>query len=310
MTMMKNALILPLGFAVVLAGCSSEAAEDSGLSSGTSKDGSQGPNKVIERPYKDPAELMKPPEGSKPVVSKQTEFAKDSPGLKIKVHTEGKADAPILEYDNIGKFHLVITLSNGREVENTRKTQDPSAEPEPRMFLARSQEKLKGLGLGVVGMKVGEVRHLIIPPELGFGEEGDYVRGIPENATLTVRAELVEVVGPMVRIWKEGDGDAIQRGQVGRFQYTGVLAKDGTKFDSSREESKEAALMPLKLSSDPGEQGGVIEGWVLGLVGMKPGERRWLCIPSHLAYGAQGNGPVVRPHMDLIFEAELVDIRK
>lgn len=309
--MMKSALTLTLGFAVVLAGCTSKAAEDSRSDGGTSTNsGTGGTSKKIERPYEEPAELMKPPEGSKPLVSKQTEFAKDFPGLKIKVYRTGKADAPTLEHDNIGKFHLVITLSNGREVENTRKPQGPGAEPEPRMFLARSQEKLKGLGLAVVGMKVGEVRNVIIPPELGFGGEGDYVRGIPEDATLTVHAELVEVVGPMVRVWKEGDGDAIQRGQVGRFQYTGILAKDGTKFDSSREEGRGPVRMPLKLSSEPGEPGGVIEGWVMGLVGMKVGERRWICIPSHLAYGAQGNGPMVRSHADLIFEAELVEILK
>jgi len=68
--------------------------------------------------------------------------------------------------------------------------------------------------------------------------------------------------------------------------------------------------IPLKLSSDPGSPGGVIEGWVLGLTGMKVGERRWLLIPSPMAYGAQGKGPIVRPHMDLIFEVELVELLK
>jgi FKBP-type peptidyl-prolyl cis-trans isomerase len=308
MTMTKRALALPLGFAVFV-GCSSEAAEGSGRNTGATPD--TGSEPVIERPYEDPKELMEPPKGSKPRIRKQTEFAKDFPALKIRVLKEGKADAPTLEYDNIGKFHLVITLSNGNEVDNTRKPQGGvGAEPKPRMFLAASQDKLKGLGLAVVGMKVGEVRHVIIPAELAFGEEGDYIRGIPENATLTVRAELMEVVGPMVRIWKEGAGEAIQRGQRGRFHYTGVLAKDGTKFDSSREPKKGPVAMPLKLSTDPGVSGGVIEGWVIGLTGMKVGERRWVCVPSPLGYGAQGQGAQIRPHDDLIFEAELMEILK
>ncbi|MHC4513881.1 MAG: FKBP-type peptidyl-prolyl cis-trans isomerase [Planctomycetota bacterium] len=307
--MMKSAVILTLGFAIVLAGCTSEAAEDpSGTGGDTATEPDKGTGRSIERPYKDPKELMKPPPDSKPLVSKQTKFAKDFPDLKIRVREQAKADAPALEHGHIGKFHLVITLSNGKEVENTRKPQIPGTETEPRMFLAGSQKQLEGLGLAVVDMKVGEVRHVIIPPELGFGDEGDYVRGIPENATLTVRAELVEVVGPMVRVWKEGTGEGIKRGQIGRFDYTGILAKDGTKFDSSREQDKEPLPMPLKLSTDPGEQGGVIEGWVLGLMGMKVGERRWVCVPSHLGYGAQGNGPTIGPHSDLIFEAELVEI--
>ncbi len=303
MIMMKSAVILTLGSAAVLAGCTSEAAEDPRNNGGTSDD----IGKPIERPYEDAKELMKPPKDSKPLVSKQTRFAKDLPGLKVMVRRQGKADAPTLEHGQVGKFHLVITRSNGTEVENTRKPQAPGAEAEPRMFLAGSQEQLAGLGLAVVGMKVGEVRHVVIPPELGFGDQRDYVRDIPENATLTARAELMEVVGPMVRVWQEGTGEGIKRGQVGRFNYTGILAKDGTKFDSSREENKGPVEFPLKLGSDPGEPGGVIEGWVLGLVGMKVGERRWVCVPSHLGYGAQG-GPSIGPHADLIFEAELLKI--
>ena len=305
MTMKNSAVILTLGFAVGCWGCTCEAAEGPGEPGGNPAPDT---GESIVRPYADPKELMTPPRDSKPLVMKQTKFAKDFPDLKIRVLQRAKADATTLEHGQIGKFHLIITLSNGTEVENTEKPQTPGAETEPRMFLAGSQERLAGLGLGVVGMQVGEVRHMLIPPELGFDDDGDYIRGIPENATLTVRAELLEVVGPMVRVWKEGAGEAIKRGQVGVFHYTGVLARDGTKFDSSREQGKGPVRMPLKLPTDPGEPGGVIEGWVLGLSGMKVGERRWVCVPSPLAYGAQGNGPTIGAHTDLIFEAELMEI--
>ena len=49
----------------------------------------------------------------------------------------------------------------------------------------------EGLEEGIAGMKVGEKRRLIVPPELGYGEEG--FGSVPPNATLTFDIELVDV---------------------------------------------------------------------------------------------------------------------
>jgi FKBP-type peptidyl-prolyl cis-trans isomerase len=51
---------------------------------------------------------------------------------------------------------------------------------------------IKGLDEGLVGMKVGGKRRLIIPPEMGFGKEGGGER-IPPNATLRYEVELLAV---------------------------------------------------------------------------------------------------------------------
>nr|CAD1819866.1 unnamed protein product [Ananas comosus var. bracteatus] len=50
---------------------------------------------------------------------------------------------------------------------------------------------LKGLDLGVEGMKVGGQRLLIIPPELAYGSKG--VQEIPPNATIELDVELLSI---------------------------------------------------------------------------------------------------------------------
>lgn len=81
--------------------------------------------------------------------------------------------------------------------------------------------------------------------------------------------------------------------------YTGKLL-DGSVFDSSVER-KEPATFPLGM---------VIKGWTEGLQLMKPGDKYMLYIPSELGYGEQGGGEKIGPNEPLIFEVELISIKK
>ena len=67
----------------------------------------------------------------------------------------------------------------------------------PFGFILGAGRVIKGWDEGVVGMKVGGQRTLIIPPDKGYGERGAG-GSIPPNATLLFDVELVSVVGKTV----------------------------------------------------------------------------------------------------------------
>lgn len=81
--------------------------------------------------------------------------------------------------------------------------------------------------------------------------------------------------------------------------YHGTLP-DGTVFDSSVQRGQPASF-PVT---------GVIKGWVEALQLMPIGSKWRLFIPSDLAYGAQGAGKDIGPHQALVFEIELLEIKK
>lgn len=53
---------------------------------------------------------------------------------------------------------------------------------------------------------------------------------------------------------------------------------------------------------------GLIAGWTEGVSYMRKGEKSLVLLPSYLAYGEVGYGPIT-PYMPLLFELELVDVK-
>lgn len=102
--------------------------------------------------------------------------------------------------------------------------------------------------------------------------------------------------GLQYRVIEEGTGVIPKATDTVSVHYSGKLL-DGTEFDSSYARGEPVSF----------EVTGVIAGWTEALQLMPKGSKWELVIPSDLAYGPGGNGPIP-PNSVLIFEVELLDV--
>lgn len=99
--------------------------------------------------------------------------------LKVGTGPEAKAGQNV-------SVHYVGTLTNGKKFDSSRDRN------EPFQFKLGAGMVIKGWDQGVAGMKVGGLRKLTIPPDLGYGPMG-YPPVIPGNSTLVFEVELIAV---------------------------------------------------------------------------------------------------------------------
>lgn len=106
----------------------------------------------------------------------------------------------------------------------------------------------------------------------------------------------------IIRDISTGSGDAVKAGDEVKVHYVGTLT-DGSEFDASRKHGNDGFTFKVG-------QGRVIKGWDQGLVGMKVGGKRKLTIPPDLAYGDRGAGGKIPGGATLIFEIDLLEIKR
>jgi FKBP-type peptidyl-prolyl cis-trans isomerase len=118
------------------------------------------------------------PSGSETMDLQKTELA---PGTGAEIKTGQTA-----------LVHYTGWLYDAAAPDNKGKQFDSSVGGEPFEFPLGAGRVIAGWDQGVVGMKVGGKRRLVIPPVMGYGERG--AGGvIPPNATLVFDVELVEI---------------------------------------------------------------------------------------------------------------------
>jgi len=105
--------------------------------------------------------------------------------------------------------------------------------------------------------------------------------------------------GLQYKVIQAGTGETPTATDTVVTHYTGTLI-NGQVFDSSVQRG-EPATFPVN---------GVIAGWTEALQHMKVGAKWQLFIPADLAYGERGAGKVIAPNSTLIFDIELLEIKK
>ena len=124
-------------------------------------------------------------------------------GLKVEYISKPDSCDKVARSGDMLSMHYVGTLESGAKFDSSY---DRS---EPFKFQIGVGQVIKGWEEGVLGMCVGEKRKLIVPPALGYGDQGagDI---IPGGATLYFEVELIDTEeGPTpVNVFKQIDIDA------------------------------------------------------------------------------------------------------
>lgn len=167
-------------------------------------------------------------------------------------------------------------------------------------FMTAMQDVLKGNTLALPEEEIGKIINDYFTELQAKTIEIAVSSGkafLEENAK---RAEVITLAsGLQYEIITEGEGEKPALNDVVTTHYHGSLI-DGNVFDSSVDRGQPVSF-PVS---------GVIKGWTEALQLMSVGSKWKLYIPYDLAYGEQGAGQAIAPYSALVFEVELLEIKK
>ena len=133
-----------------------------------------------------------------------------------------------------------------------------------------------------------------------LGDKTPFVRypKIRPSKAKALRTETLKG-GIIVEDLRIGEGMSLKAKDDVTMHFSGWFKDDLTKFDSSLDRG---VYLQYKYGVHT-----INQGWDRGIEGMRVGGKRRLIVPSALAYGAEGRGPVP-PDKDLIYEIDLLEI--
>ncbi|GIS64755.1 MAG: FKBP-type peptidyl-prolyl cis-trans isomerase [Candidatus Neomarinimicrobiota bacterium] len=122
--------------------------------------------------------------------SKTGDIVETESGLKYVDVKEGKGTSP--QSGQRVSVHYSGWLYDENQPDNKGDKFDSSVDRgKPFGFVIGVGSVIQGWDEGVLSMRVGGKRELIIPPDLGYGTQG--VGPIPPNATLLFEVELLDI---------------------------------------------------------------------------------------------------------------------
>lgn len=202
-----------------------------------------------------------------------------------------------------------------------------------------SASLLPGLSKGLIGQQVGTRLLIAIPPVDAFGAQGNAQAGFGPTDTIVFLIQLVSSSTPLttatgvavppkaglptvkvdgakpaqitvpkvaaptkliIQPLIKGAGPVVKAGQNIKVNYTGVLWKDGKKFDASGDHG---SSFDTQIGA-----GKVITGWDKGLVGQTVGSRVLLVVPPAEGYGAKGSPPLIGAKDTLVFVIDILAV--
>lgn len=129
-------------------------------------------------------EAVKPASDAKPAASTPAPLTTTPSGLAYADLTVGSGAQPVA--GKPVKVHYTGWLENGTKFDSS------VDRGEPFVFTIGAGEVIPGWDEGVMTMKTGGKRRLVVPPQLGYGATG--AGGvIPPDATLIFEVELIDV---------------------------------------------------------------------------------------------------------------------
>jgi peptidylprolyl isomerase len=248
-----------------------------------------------------------------------------------KVVTEGKG-AKLSKTNSVTFNYALYNGKDGKVIESSFGKTTASVD-------LSSSQLMPGLTKGLTGQLVGSRLLVAIPPVDAFGAKGNAQAGFGPTDTAVFVIDVVSVSTPLttatgtavapkaglptakvdgakaaqitvpktapptklvVQPLIKGAGKVVKSGQSITVNYTGVLWKDGKKFDASGDHGS-------SFTTTIGA-GQVITGWDKGLVGQTVGSRILLVVPPADGYGAKGSPPVIGAKDTLVFVIDILAV--
>ena len=248
-----------------------------------------------------------------------------------KVVTEGKG-AKLSKTNSVTFNYALYNGKDGKVIESSFGKTTASVD-------LSSSQLMPGLTKGLTGQLVGSRLLVAIPPVDAFGAKGNAQAGFGPTDTAVFVIDVVSVSTPLttatgtavapkaglptakvdgakaaqitvpktapptklvVQPLIKGAGEVVKSGQSIKVNYTGVLWKDGKKFDASGDHGS-------SFTTTIGA-GQVITGWDKGLVGQTVGSRILLVVPPADGYGAKGSPPVIGAKDTLVFVIDILAV--
>jgi len=110
----------------------------------------------------------------------------DQPPVELKKSDVKEGTGRAAREGDLVQVHYTGKLANGKKFDSSLDRQKPLS------FQIGKGEVIKGWDKGVVGMKVGGVRKLVIPPDLAYGPEGRPPT-IPPSSELHFEITLLKI---------------------------------------------------------------------------------------------------------------------